>query len=129
MVDNLQGAGLRKVNPGQPYHSARSAAVAKKSEASFAQALEEATRKPLNFSAHALQRLESRHVKLQAEDLQKISAAVEKAAAKGARSSLILYHDLALLASVLNRTVITAVDGSAGRERIFTNIDSAVIIE
>jgi flagellar operon protein len=36
--------------------------------------------------------------------------------------------ELALVVSVKNNTVITAVDGANLRENVFTNIDSAVII-
>ena len=53
--------------------------------------------------------------------------AVSKAAAKGARESLILLDDLALVVSVKNRTVITAIAPDRIRENVFTNIDSAVI--
>jgi len=34
---------------------------------------------------------------------------------------------LALIVSIKNRTVITAVDGQSLKENVFTNIDSAVI--
>ena len=47
---------------------------------------------------------------------------------KGARESLIYLNDIALVVSVANRKVITAMDGSSARENIFTNIDSAAII-
>jgi len=53
---------------------------------------------------------------------------VSKAAAKGARESLILLDDKAFVVSVRNRTVITAVDGEHLKENVFTNIDSAVIV-
>ena len=49
------------------------------------------------------------------------------ARAKGARSSLILTEAGAFVVSVSNRTVITAMDPAQMRERVVTNIDSAVI--
>ena len=49
--------------------------------------------------------------------------------AKGAKESLILMDQLALVVSVKNRTVITAVDGASLKDNVFTNIDSAVIIK
>ncbi|MBP2650217.1 MAG: flagellar operon protein [Firmicutes bacterium] len=82
----------------------------------------------LKFSQHALDRLETRNIALNKTDLAKISGAVEKAAQKGARESLILMDNLALVVSVKNRTVITAMDGGSVRDNVFTNIDSAVII-
>jgi flagellar operon protein len=39
-----------------------------------------------------------------------------------------LYQDLALIASVVNKTIITAMKGDDMKEHVFTNIDSAVII-
>ncbi len=82
----------------------------------------------VKFSQHAIQRLSSRNIKLDGSDLAKISGAVDKAAQKGARDSLILMNDLALVVSVKNRTVITAMDGTNIRDNVFTNIDSAVIV-
>ena len=82
----------------------------------------------LKFSGHAQQRLASRNINLTNDDLQKIGDAVTRAAAKGARESLVLTDKAALVVSVPNRTVITAVDKSQLKENIFTNIDSAVIV-
>lgn len=82
----------------------------------------------LKFSGHAQQRLASRQINLTDDDLQKIGDAVTRAAAKGARESLVLTDKAALVVSVPNRTVITAVDKNQLKENIFTNIDSAVIV-
>lgn len=81
----------------------------------------------IRFSAHAEKRLASRQIPFTPEDMRKLSAAVERAAAKGARESLILMQDLALIVSIVNRTVVTAIDGPSLKENVFTNIDSAVI--
>jgi len=62
----------------------------------FDRVLEEAlTDKKLNFSAHARQRLESRSIALGADEVGKLEEAVEKAAARGCRSSLLLHRDMA----------------------------------
>jgi flagellar operon protein len=81
----------------------------------------------LKFSQHALQRLQTRNIQLDKAALDKLSSAVDKAAQKGSRDSLILMNDLALVVSVKNRTVITAMDGAGMKDNVFTNIDSAVI--
>jgi len=94
---------------------------------SFGQVLEQELA-GVKFSQHALQRLSSRNINLDRADLAKLSGAVDKAAQKGARDSLILMNDLALVVSVKNRTVITAMDGATIKENVFTNIDSAVIV-
>lgn len=82
----------------------------------------------VKFSAHAQKRLESRGIRLNETELSGIKNAVEMASKKGARESLLLLDDLALIVSVKNRTVITAVDGESRKENVFTNIDSAVIV-
>lgn len=83
----------------------------------------------VKFSQHAQQRLKARNIQLDNQQIAQLGAAVDKAAQKGARESLVLMNrDLALVVSVTNRTVITAMDGNSIRDNVFTNIDSAVII-
>ena len=72
--------------------------------------------------------MESRNLNLTDQDLQKLDDTVAKMAQKGAKESLIYMNDMALVVSVPNRKVITAMDGNSARENIFTNIDSAAII-
>ncbi|WP_025690996.1 TIGR02530 family flagellar biosynthesis protein [Paenibacillus zanthoxyli] len=85
-------------------------------------------RNMLKFSNHAAKRLEQRGIQLGTKQLDQISSAVEQAAAKGGKESLILMKDLALIVSVANRTVVTAMDGNSMKDNVFTQIDSAVII-
>lgn len=87
----------------------------------------------ITFSGHAQTRLASRQIKLSPADMGKLSSALDKAASKGARSSLVLMDSansgrVGLVVSVPNRTVITAVDTQGLKENIFTNIDSAMLI-
>jgi len=63
------------------------------------------------------------------KELHKLEGAVEIAAAKGSRDSLVLMDNLALVVSIRNRIVITAVDSASRRDSIFTNIDSVVLTE
>ena len=83
----------------------------------------------LKFSAHALKRLESRQISLSKQDMNQLKEAVNKAEAKGAKESLILMDQMALVVSIKNRTVITAVDNDSLKDNVFTNIDSAVIVK
>ena len=82
----------------------------------------------VTFSKHARERLFSRGIELSDDDVQKISAALDKADIKGAKETLIMMDDIALVAAVKNRTIITAFDRSNLQEGIVTSIDSAVII-
>ncbi|ETT73894.1 TIGR02530 family flagellar biosynthesis protein [Paenibacillus sp. FSL R7-277] len=95
------------------------------SEASFESVLQ---KNMLKFSNHAAKRLEQRGIELGSRQLDQISSAVDKAAAKGSKESLILMKDMALIVSVKNRTVVTAMDGNSMKDNVFTQIDSAVII-
>ena len=82
----------------------------------------------LKFSAHAKERLSLRNINLSEDDLDRLNMAVNKAAMKGARQSLLVMDNQAFIVSVPNRTVITALDGGSMKENVFTNIDSAVIV-
>jgi flagellar operon protein len=81
----------------------------------------------LRFSGHALDRLERRGISLDEQALARLEGGVTRAAAKGARDSLVMLDGTAFVVSVRNRTVVTAVDRQHMHEQVFTNIDSAVI--
>ncbi len=81
----------------------------------------------LRISAHAEKRLNSSNIRLSESDVKRIDGAVRRASEKGSNQSLIMLDDLALVVSVRNRVVITAVDDARTRDGVFTNIDSVVI--
>jgi flagellar operon protein len=83
----------------------------------------------VKFSKHAQQRLDERRIALNDSDMSQLQSAVSKADAKGARESLVVLRDLAFIVSIPNRTVVTAIDGEGMQDNVFTNIDSAVIIQ
>ncbi|BBH20869.1 flagellar biosynthesis protein [Paenibacillus baekrokdamisoli] len=85
-------------------------------------------RNVLNFSHHAEVRMKQRGITLKPEILTKIGNAIDDAAAKGAKDSLILYRDIAMIVNVPSRTVVTALDGNSLKGNVFTQIDSAVIV-
>jgi flagellar operon protein len=96
--------------------------------ASFADALKQADgAQPLQFSKHALARVERRGIELDSATLGRLSQGVRRAASKGSRDSLVLVDGTAFVVSVSNRTVITAVGSEHMKDNVFTNIDSAVI--
>jgi flagellar operon protein len=82
----------------------------------------------VKFSKHALDRLQARNIKLTKEDISKINDAVNKAAEKGVKEALIIMGNTALVTSIKNKTVITAVTEDNLKSNVFTNIDGAVII-
>lgn len=83
---------------------------------------------PVRLSQHATERLRSRGISLSEEDMKQLRGAVDSVAQKGGKESLVLLGDAALVVSVKNRTVVTAMDRQALNGNVFTNIDSAVIL-
>jgi len=99
------------------------------SSSPFARVLEEKLPgQPVRFSAHAQERLKSRGIILSEADMKKLSGALDLVAQKGGKESLIMLGDAALVVSVKNRTVVTAMDRQAMKGNVFTNIDSAVVL-
>lgn len=85
---------------------------------------------PVSFSKHAMQRLDKRQIELAPEQSQRLGNAVQAAADKGARQSLVFIDGIAFVVNVSDRTVVTAVNvgsGGGGSNTVFTNIDSAVV--
>jgi len=82
----------------------------------------------LKFSHHAETRMKQRGISLNTEQLSRIAGAIEQAEAKGAKDSLILYRDIAMIVNVPSKTVVTAMEGSAFQGSVFTQIDSAVVL-
>ncbi len=83
----------------------------------------------VKVSAHAQQRLASRGIELGAVELDRIGQAIDLLASKGGREGLLIGEKAAFVVSVPNRTVITAVARSELKENVFTQIDSAVLMD
>lgn len=77
-------------------------------------------------SKHAAERLSE--INLSEKDMREIEKGFELAQNKGSKNSLMLYKDIALVTSIENKTVITAVDKNRATDNVFTNIDSVVIL-
>lgn len=82
----------------------------------------------LKFSNHAIERMQSRGISFNKEDMSKLNDAVGRAAAKGSKDTLVLMKDAALIVSVKNKTVVTVMDQQALKENVFTNIDSTIVM-
>lgn len=111
--------------PGALHRKAQPQTAASAETATFSDVL---SSRMLKFSHHAETRLEQRGIRLMPEQLHKIESAIDKAAAKGAKESLMVMEDVALIVNIKNRTVVTAMDGRNMQDNVFTQIDSAVII-
>jgi len=82
----------------------------------------------IKFSKHAIERLASRGLSLNQSHVERLNQAVDTARGKGANESLILMDELALVVSIRNRTVITAMLSGETKGNVFTSIDSTVIV-
>ncbi|KGN03409.1 flagellar biosynthesis protein [Clostridium novyi A str. 4570] len=80
------------------------------------------------ISNHAAKRLNERNIMLSKKDIENINKGIDIAEEKGSKDSVILYKNMALIASVKNRTIITAVDKESSKGNVFTNIDSVVLL-
>ncbi|MFQ9934491.1 MAG: TIGR02530 family flagellar biosynthesis protein [Lachnospiraceae bacterium] len=89
---------------------------------------EDLFKEKLKFSKHADERLATRNINLTSEQMDRLNAGMKKASEKGINESLMLMDNLAFIVNVKNNTVITAMDSSGTDERVFTNIDGAVIV-
>lgn len=117
--------GNTSVQPGQ--------GIAREAEqsGSFAQALQEklAEKHGVEFSKHALQRVEERSIDLSENDtLDRLNRGVELAAGKGSSETLVLVGRNAFVVSVKNNKVITTLSDNELQGNVFTNIDSTVIV-
>ena len=97
------------------------------SQKGFDKVLSQAIQADIKFSKHAIQRIASRGIPLDGIRLEKLKTAMELAQSRGANESLVLIDELALIVSVKNRTVITAMESARSGGSVFTSIDSAVI--
>jgi len=78
------------------------------------------------ISKHAAKRLDE--INFNEEDMKQIEKGFEIAKDKNSKNTVMLYKDVAIIASVENKTLITAVDKERAKDNIFTNIDSVVIL-
>lgn len=118
------------VQPGKVDRSQQQKPVSgQTSNSPFAQVLDQKNpSQGVKFSQHAQDRLKARNINFSANDLANLEGAVNSVAQKGGKESLVMMGDSALVVSIKNRTVVTAMDRAQMKGNVFTNIDSAVVI-
>ena len=82
----------------------------------------------IKLSKHAAERMNSRNINFTENEIKDLGNAIRKAEDKGSKESLILLNDIALIVSVRNKTVITAMTYASLKDNVVTNIDSTIII-
>lgn len=88
---------------------------------------ENADNMELKISNHAQKRLDQRGLSLAGEDMSNLSQAMDELNDKGSKNSLLFYKDMALIASIDNRTIITALNQN--ELDTVMNIDSTKFIK
>ncbi|MCS3698869.1 flagellar operon protein [Salinibacter ruber] len=97
-------------------------------ESSFADHLEAAQDQTdgIDLSGHAKQRIAQRNISLDATQRQELADAMDQLDDKGAQDAAVLREDAAFVVNVPSRTVVTALDQTEMKQRVFTQIDSAM---
>lgn len=121
----LQTQPLVPARGGRPQEAARTP-----DGRSFADVLGDVQkRSQVTFSKHAEERLQSWGQDLDADRLAKLEGAVEVALQKGARSTLVLMKGVAFVVAPQTKTVVTVIPEERMKEKVFTSIDSAVVVD
>ncbi len=96
---------------------------------SFDEALENAKsgQTEIKFSKHAAGRMSERNMELTEDQMIRLNDAKNQASQKGINESLIMLDQMAFIVNVPNNTVVTALDSNDNSQKVFTNIDGAVI--
>ena len=97
-------------------------------ETGFKALLQERANAGLNFSKHAAKRMNERGIPVDNQLMSDLEHAVEGARKKGARDVAVIGRQGVFIVNVPNNTVVTTMSQSDMRERVFTNIDSAVLM-
>ena len=82
----------------------------------------------LTISGHAQQRLLQRGISMSPEQRQELTNALGTLNDKGARDALVLRTDAAFVVHVPSRTIVTALDRQEMAQRVFTQIDGALLL-
>lgn len=83
----------------------------------------------INFSRHAVERINSRQIDvISANRLERLSKGMELAESKGSDDALVIVDTTAFVVNVPGNKVITAVEAGDMQGNVFTNIDTAVIM-
>lgn len=94
----------------------------------FEDLLQQRAKEGLNFSKHAARRMNERGIAVDSQMMNDLETAVEGARKKGAKDVAVISAQGVFIVNVPNNTVVTTMSQSDMKERVFTNIDSAVLM-
>lgn len=127
-IINGQAYSVGKIGPISSAQPSIQNKKAVNNQSSFQSILDTAKSKETGFtvSKHAAKRLDE--INFTEEDMKQIEKGFEIAKDRNSKNTVMLYKDVAIIASVENKTLITAVEKDRAKENIFTNVDSVVIL-
>ncbi|WP_353892093.1 TIGR02530 family flagellar biosynthesis protein [Proteinivorax hydrogeniformans] len=99
-----------------------------KSQSSFNDLFQKQLKDNIKVSKHAKNRIQSRDIKIDSKVAKKLDEAMEILQQKGSKDSLLIVNNVAYVVNPQSKTVITAVDEQNLKEKVFTNIDSAMLL-
>lgn len=99
-----------------------------KTENSFQNLLNQQIKNTVTFSKHASVRKEQRNIEVTESDLEKLGNACDQAQEKGIGNALIMMDDSAFIVNAANKRVITCMDKTEMKNKLFNDIDGAVFI-
>ncbi len=81
----------------------------------------------IDLSKHAAEQLSYRDISGDGQTVQRLEQALDTLSQKGVRQSLVMLDNTAYLMDVAARKVITAMQAADMKNKVFTNIDGAII--
>ena len=123
-----------RIDPGQQTalrdRSRATAPASGEGRSAFASHLERARLETFGpkISGHAWKRIQQRGISMTDAEQRSLAQAMQHLAGKGARDALLMRADAAFVVNVPNRIVVTAIDHNEMQQRVFTQIDSAMLV-
>lgn len=94
----------------------------------FSDMLRDKSQENLNFSKHAAKRMDERGIAIDNRLKDDLEHAVGEARKKGARDVAVIGSQGVFIVNIPNNVVVTTMSPEDMKQRIFTNIDSAVLM-
>ncbi|MCT1903755.1 TIGR02530 family flagellar biosynthesis protein [Oceanobacillus sojae] len=101
-------------------------AAPKKGNVSFGDILRQ--QQGLTVSKHAADRMRERNIQFSNKEWESIQEKVKEAKQKGVKDALVVVDGSAMVVSVKNNTVITALNQAEADKKVFTNIDGTILL-
>lgn len=130
-IQDLYRAGSASIQPTGPGSLSDRPAIGKASSVPHPEEFQKVLRQEeskISMSQHAETRIRSREIPWSPALEKRVMSGIEALDAKGSREALILADDVAFIANIRSKTIVTAMDRTQLKERVFTNIDSAVLV-